>query len=248
MFCVRVSAGDMGENSGDWGEKVEKMMLPEEIQKKLDERNARAASRGFTHEYQNAREQEDNTISHKQLAPATLRNYENTALNWTLWRLSCNEAANANFSREEPDPTPQLLKSFAEYYIATRKKLPSQKSACLNFINFTSRWERETCRTLPGPVKEDVLNHLTFNIKWGSKDGKIKCWVTIDPEFLKGQCYIDDRYLPKNWFRENPILGFNFVFWIIVQGVADGAFKGLRTVEDILAVIPPKGRESYTLE
>ncbi|KAJ5235461.1 uncharacterized protein N7469_004629 [Penicillium citrinum] len=307
-------------------------MLPEEIQKKLDERTARAASRGFTHEYQNAREQVDNTICYKQLAPATLRNYENTALNWALWRLSRNEAANANFSKEEPDPNPQLLKSFAEDYIATRKKLPSQKSACLNFINFTSRWERETTRSLPGPVKEDVLNyirqdltvkyklatkprerymvtakdidyllrglfgddwhdyrherarvqtgsalaifagsgsragavvessdyrdtneclyyrHLTFNIKWSSKNDEIKRWVTIDPEFLKGKRYKDDRYLPKNWFRETPILGFNFVFWVIVHGVADGAFKGLRTVEDVLAVRPPKGRESYTLE
>jgi hypothetical protein len=59
-------------------------MLPEEIHKKLDERKARAASRGFTYEYQNAREQVDNTICHKQLAPATLRNYENTVLNWAL--------------------------------------------------------------------------------------------------------------------------------------------------------------------
>ncbi|KAJ5415015.1 hypothetical protein N7509_000113, partial [Penicillium cosmopolitanum] len=38
------------------------------------------------------------------------------------WGLSLNEANNANFSKEEPDPTPQLLKSFAEDYIATRKK------------------------------------------------------------------------------------------------------------------------------
>lgn len=38
------------------------------------------------------------------------------------------------------------------------------------------------------------------------------------------------------------------MFWVIVHGVADGAFKGLRTVEDVLAVRPPKGRESYTLE
>ncbi|KAJ5465460.1 hypothetical protein N7530_009247 [Penicillium desertorum] len=189
-------------------------MLPEEIQKKLDERKARAASRGFTYEYQNAREQVDNTICHKQLAPATLRNYENTVLNWALL----------------------LLKSFAEDYIATRKKLPSQKSACLNFINFTSRWERETPRSLPGPVKEDVLN-------WSLRDGEIKRWVTIDPEFLKGKSYKDDRYLPKNWFRETPILGFNFVFWVIVYGVADGAFKGLRIVEDVLADSHP-GRPS----
>lgn len=53
---------------------------------------------------------------------------------------------------------------------------------------------------------------------------------------------------PKNWFREHPILGKSFVFWVIVHGVADGAFKGLSTVTDVLAVRPPKGRESYTLE
>ena len=59
-------------------------MLPEDIQRKLEERISRATSRGFTREYQNEREQEDNVICHKELAPATLRNYENTALNWAL--------------------------------------------------------------------------------------------------------------------------------------------------------------------
>lgn len=34
-------------------------MLPKDFQKKLDERIARAASRGFTREYQNAQEHED---------------------------------------------------------------------------------------------------------------------------------------------------------------------------------------------
>ena len=53
---------------------------------------------------------------------------------------------------------------------------------------------------------------------------------------------------PRNWFREHPVLGMNFVFWVIVHGVADGAFKGLSTVADVLAVRPPKGRESYTIE
>ena len=48
---------------------------------KLDERIARAASRGFTLEYQNEREQEENSIYLKELAPATLEKYENTALN-----------------------------------------------------------------------------------------------------------------------------------------------------------------------
>lgn len=56
----------------------------------------------------------------------------------------------------------------------------------------------------------------------------------------------DER--PKNWFREHPILGMSFVFWVIVHGVADGAFQGLSTVTDVLAVRPPNGRESYTLE
>jgi hypothetical protein len=40
----------------------------------------------------------------------------------------------------------------------------------------------------------------------------------------------------------------SFVFWVIVHGVADDAFKGLSTVAEVLAVRPPKGRESYTLE
>lgn len=37
-------------------------MLPKDVQKKLDERIARAALRGFTREYQNQREDEDNYI------------------------------------------------------------------------------------------------------------------------------------------------------------------------------------------
>jgi hypothetical protein len=32
------------------------------------------------------------------------------------------------------------------------------------------------------------LKHLRFNLQWGS-DKKIKYWVTIDPEFLKGHRY-----------------------------------------------------------
>lgn len=39
----------------------------------------------------------------------------------------------------------------------------------------------------------------------------------------------------------------SFVFWVIAQGVADGAFKGLETVDQVLAARPPKGRESWTL-
>ncbi|KAJ5302313.1 hypothetical protein N7508_007176 [Penicillium antarcticum] len=305
-------------------------MFPKDLQRALDERVALAASRGFTHEYQTEREREDNVICHKALAPATVNKYDKSVLNWALWRLSRNEAADANFSKDEPDPTPQILKSFAEDYVATRKNLPSQKTACLNLISFTSRWERETSRSLPREIKDDVLNfirtdltakynlptkprerstvtakdieyllrglfgndwhdyrherarvqtgsalamfsgsgaragavvessayrntneclyyrHITLNVKWSPQTGSLKRWVTIDPEFLKGWRCRDDTIL--NWFREHPVLGMNFVFWVIVHGIADGAFKGLSTVAEVLNVKPPKGRESYTLK
>jgi hypothetical protein len=54
------------------------------IQKALEERIARAASRGFTREYQEEREHRGNTISHRALAPVTLQKYEEAALNWAL--------------------------------------------------------------------------------------------------------------------------------------------------------------------
>lgn len=40
----------------------------------------------------------------------------------------------------------------------------------------------------------------------------------------------------------------SFVFWVIVHGVADGAFKSCDTVEQVLATKPPKGRESLTFD
>ncbi|KAJ5492669.1 hypothetical protein N7539_001415 [Penicillium diatomitis] len=79
-------------------------MLLKDFQNELEERSACAASRGFTLEYQNKREQENNTICLEQLAPATLMK----------WRLSRHEAINANFSKNEPDSTPKFLKSFAK--------------------------------------------------------------------------------------------------------------------------------------
>lgn len=60
--------------------------------------------------------------------------------------------------KDEPAPSPQILKSFAEDFITTRTKLPSQKTACDHFINFTSYWERTTVRKLDKTVKDDVLN------------------------------------------------------------------------------------------
>ncbi|KAJ5295087.1 hypothetical protein N7508_009908 [Penicillium antarcticum] len=47
---------------------------------------------------------------------------------------------------------------------------------------------------------------------------------------------------------EHLILGMNFVFWVIVHGIANGAFKGLSTIAEVLNAKPPKGRESYTLK
>ena len=40
----------------------------------------------------------------------------------------------------------------------------------------------------------------------------------------------------------------SFVFYVIVDGVADGAFKGYATAEEVLTARPSKGRESWTLQ
>lgn len=53
---------------------------------------------------------------------------------------------------------------------------------------------------------------------------------------------------PKNWFREHPVLGMNFVLWVIVHGIADGAFKGISSIDELLSKQPPPGRESFTLQ
>ncbi|KAF7590037.1 hypothetical protein BBP40_003426 [Aspergillus hancockii] len=306
------------------------MFSNEHLEKLLEERKRLAESRGFTLEYQ--QEKIENTVCHPRIAPATEEKYERAVTNWALWRLSRSEPKDANLTREDPDPTPQQLKLFAESYVVSRKTKPSQKSACNNFTCFTTKWERGTSRTLPLGLKKDVLNyirtvlaerhslptkprerflvtakdidlllhhlfgeddhdyvherarvqtasslalfsgsaaragaivesssyrktneclyykHLTFNLKWSGDAGGLKRWVVIDPEFLKGLRYRDDKMIPKNWFREHPVLGKSFVFWVIVHGIADGAFKGISTVEELLEKRPAKGRESWTLE
>ncbi|KAA8649640.1 uncharacterized protein ATNIH1004_002311 [Aspergillus tanneri] len=88
--------------------------------------------------------------------------------------------------------------------------------------------------------------HLRFNIQY--KDNKIKRWVTIDPEFVKGLRYSDEKVIPKTWITEQKVLGRNFVFYVMVAGLADRAFKGIHTVDELLSKVPPKGRESWTLE
>lgn len=53
---------------------------------------------------------------------------------------------------------------------------------------------------------------------------------------------------PKNWFWEHPVLGKSFVFWVIVYGIVDGAFKGILSVDELLSKQLPPGRESFTLQ
>ena len=60
------------------------MFSEKNLQKALEERIARAASRGFTRKYQNEKEDEDNTICHRELAPATLEKYDHAVVNWAL--------------------------------------------------------------------------------------------------------------------------------------------------------------------
>ncbi|KAJ5865277.1 uncharacterized protein N7529_007193 [Penicillium soppii] len=119
------------------------MFSEKNLQKALQERIARAASRGFTREYQNEKEEEDNTICYRELAPATLGKYGYAVGNWAL--LSRNESTDSNFPNS-PVLTPQLLKLFAEFYIVSRDKIPKQKT------------ERDTSRPLSDKVKRDVLN------------------------------------------------------------------------------------------
>lgn len=55
-------------------------------------------------------------------------------------------------------------------------------------------------------------------------------------------------FSPKNWIPEQKMLGRNFIFYVMVAGIADQAFKGIRTIDELLSKRPPKGRESWTLE
>lgn len=133
------------------------MVDEDRLQQLLEERRRLEASRGFTIDYQHEQESRENVICYKDLAPTTYEKHNRAVENWTLWRLSRNESKEMNFSKEEPDPSPQTLKLFAESYIATQKNLPSQKSTCHNLTSFTSCWERKTSRKLPLDVKKDAL-------------------------------------------------------------------------------------------
>jgi hypothetical protein len=51
----------------------------------LQERATFAASRGFTLEYQNEQEKKENTIAHRELAPATHDKYGRALETWILY-------------------------------------------------------------------------------------------------------------------------------------------------------------------
>lgn len=118
----------------------------------------------------------ENTITHREIAPATHDKYNRAADNWLLWVVKYNlevkllaysllkgenfrgEPGDTDALKGEPVPSPQLLKLFVEDFLVKRKNLPSTKSVCDQFVSFTSYWERATCRTLSNAVKKDVLN------------------------------------------------------------------------------------------
>lgn len=74
------------------------------------------------------------------------------------WRLSRNEPESKNFAKEEPDPSAQTLKLFAEDFVVTRKDIPSQYSVRHKISCFVAEWERKTGRTLPKNLKNDIYN------------------------------------------------------------------------------------------
>ncbi|KAJ5857853.1 hypothetical protein N7455_008747 [Penicillium solitum] len=178
------------------------MFSEQNIPKSLQERLARAISRGFT---------QGNTICHPELAPTTLEKYDYAFLIISRWRISRNESIDPDFPNL-PVPTPERLKLFAEFYIKSCKKLPSQRSAYGHFTSFTSKWERETSRSLSKEVKDDPRERFLVNGK--------------DIDYLLRYLFVDDYH-----------------DYVIVYRVADGTFKGLATVTEVLTVKPPKGRE-----
>ncbi|KAJ5091808.1 hypothetical protein NUU61_006678 [Penicillium alfredii] len=84
----------------------------------------------------------------------------------TRWRVSRNEATDANFSKDDPDPTPQQLKLIAEFVITSYKTFPSQQTAFHKFTSFISKWERKTSRSLPEEIKHHVLNVKPGGFFW----------------------------------------------------------------------------------
>lgn len=47
----------------------------------------------------------------------------------------------------------------------------------------------------------------------------------------------------KTWITEQKVLGRNFAFYVMVAGLADWDFRGIRSADELLSKVPPKGRE-----
>ncbi|KAJ5783459.1 uncharacterized protein N7518_009136, partial [Penicillium psychrosexuale] len=100
---------------------------------------------------------------------------------------------------------------------ATLEKYDS--TVCNQITSFISKWERETSRSLPKEIKEDVLNPRERFLVNGK-----------DIDYLLQRLFIDNCH---DYIHER----------VIVYRVADSAFKGLATIIEVLTVKLPKGRE-----
>ncbi|KGM92502.1 uncharacterized protein PADG_11325 [Paracoccidioides brasiliensis Pb18] len=86
-----------------------------------------------------------NIICFRIIAAATELKQERAVMDWTIWRLLHHEPAHKYFDKNEPGPTSQTLKLFAESLIAYHATLLSLESVCDFFTTFhSSKWERKT--------------------------------------------------------------------------------------------------------
>ena len=60
------------------------IMIGDDLKQLAEENRRLAASRGFTIDYQNEQESQENTICLKELAPATYEQHGRAAKNWTV--------------------------------------------------------------------------------------------------------------------------------------------------------------------
>lgn len=60
------------------------MVGEDRLQRLVEERRRLAASRGFTIDYQNEQESQENVICHKELVPTTYEKHDRAVENWIL--------------------------------------------------------------------------------------------------------------------------------------------------------------------
>lgn len=70
--------------------------------------------------------------------------------------LGNNEPEDKYFTKEEPDPPPQTLKLFVEYFIARSRETPLQSTVLYTFSCLLSEWEKETLHIFPESIKNDI--------------------------------------------------------------------------------------------